>query len=91
VNATLVTPLLAATTIPGALLAAPNALAFLGGAVVLSVLGSIVFAVLHRKDRRPTDSIDQFNEQLRALAPRTRNPRQTAGRDEPSQDQTDGT
>lgn len=44
-------------------------LIFLGVAVVLSVLGSIVIALRHRSPKTMYSSIDGFSERMRALAP----------------------
>ncbi len=46
-----------------------SALVFLGIAVGLSLIGSLVVAIRHRPKTSAHQSIDDFAEHLRALAP----------------------
>jgi hypothetical protein len=46
-----------------------SALVFLGIAVVLSLVGSVIVAIRHRPRTSAHQSIDDFAEHLRALAP----------------------
>ncbi len=55
-----------------------NALVFLGIAVVLSLVGSLVVAIRHRPKTSPHQSIDDFAAHLRALAPQERDPQHRA-------------
>jgi hypothetical protein len=49
-----------------------TAIAFLGVAIVISLLGSLVLWLRHRNGQRPrgvTSGIDEFTREMRALAP----------------------
>jgi len=46
-----------------------STLVFLGLALAISVIGSIVIAILHRPKSGFGHSIDDFSDHLRALAP----------------------
>jgi hypothetical protein len=47
-----------------------TALAFLGVALAISLLGSLVIWLRHRqRPRRVTSGIDEFSREMRALAP----------------------
>lgn len=46
-----------------------SALVFLGAAVVVSIIGSVVIALRNRPRTGMYQSIDDFNDHLRALAP----------------------
>ena len=49
-----------------------SALVFLGIAIGLSLIGTLVVAILHRPRTSAHQSIDEFAEHLRALAPEPR-------------------
>lgn len=48
-------------------------LAFVMGAVLLSVVGTLIILYRHRKPRSMESGIEEFSRELRALAPERRN------------------
>ena len=48
-------------------------LAFVMGAVLLSIVGTLIILYRHRKPRSMESGIEEFSRELRALAPERRN------------------
>jgi hypothetical protein len=56
-----------------------SALVFLGAAVALSVLGSLVISFRHRTSKSEGDGVSDFSALMRALAPDDDQPTQRDG------------